>query len=51
MMDEFFLYTIVLTWILQIIVKSYGESFDESCPFSIHNLVEVGSPYGLATCS
>jgi len=32
-------------------MKSFGESLDESCPFSIHNLVKVGSPYGLATGS
>ncbi|CAM6036575.1 unnamed protein product [Sphagnum compactum] len=33
------------------IVKSFGDSPDESCPFSIHNLVDVGSPYGLAAGS
>jgi hypothetical protein len=30
-------------------MKNFGESLDESCPFSIHNLVEVESAYGLAT--
>ncbi len=33
------------------IVESFGDSADESCPFSIHNLLEVGSSFGLAAGS
>lgn len=51
MMDEYFLFTIVLIRILRIIMISFGESLDESYHFSIHNLVEVGIPYGLPTSS
>ncbi len=33
------------------IVESFGDSADESCPFSIHSLLEVGSSFGLAAGS
>lgn len=30
------------------ILQSFGDSLSESCPLSIHNMLEVGKPYGLA---
>jgi len=30
------------------ILRCFGDSPSEACPFSIHNLLEAGKPYGLA---